>query len=279
MDAAQQVAGNRDHYDRITEGWRLILGEDLHWGVFREPGDDLRTATERLSELMADFAHAPARDARVLDVGCGVGGPAEWLARRFGWRVTGISVSPVGIAAARAKAAASDVRDKLEFRLGDAMDLDFADASFDVVWVMESPHLMPDKARLVRECARVVKPGGTVALCDLMLDAPLSWRRLHELRDDLMQLEKSFGVAQLETLDRYRAWFEEAGLRDVETLDVGALVVPTIDAWEANIRAKGDRLDACFGEDLTREFLASCGILRRLYTDGEWGYGIVRGRR
>lgn len=277
MDTVRQVAGIREHYDWITEGWRLILGEDLHWGVFREPGDDLEAATANLTDMMADF-QAP-RGARALDVGCGVGGPAQHLAQTLGWHVTGISISPIGVEAAREKAAAGDVAHLLDFQVGDAMALDFADASFDVVWVMESSHLMPDKSRLVSECHRVVKPGGTVVLCDLTLEEPLSWRRVLELQDDLMQLQKSFGVARLDTLADYRSLYTAAGFSEIETYDVGELVVPTINAWEENIRSEQERLDVCFDDGRLADFLESCRILRRLFASEGWSYGIIRGRR
>jgi len=277
MDTARQVAGTRDHYDQITAGWRLILGEDLHWGVFEGTDDDLEMATERLTDLMADFA-AP-EGARVLDVGCGVGGPATHLAQRFGWHITGISISPVGIETAKQKAAESDVAERLDFRIGDAMDLDFAADSFDVVWAMESSHLMPDKARLVSECHRVVKPGGTVVLCDLMLEERLTRQRVFELREDLLQLQKSFGVAELDTLAGYSELFTQAGLGEIEMRDVGESVVPTIEAWEANIDAEHAELRRNFGDERVGDFLESCRILRRLYASEGWSYGIIRGRK
>ena len=277
METTHQVTEVQKHYDRITEGWRLILGEDLHWGVFRSADDDLEAATVHLTDLMADFE--TPRQVRALDVGCGVGGPARHLAETRGWHVTGISISPVGIEAATEQAKASGLTHLLDFRVADAMDLNLPDASFDVVWVMESSHLMPDKARLLSECQRVVKPGGTVALCDLMLNEPLSWRRVATLQEDLSQLEKSFGIARLDTLDEYQSLFTAAGLADIQTQDVGELVVPTIDAWEQNIQAERERLDVCFDDGRLEDFLESCQILRRLFASEGWGYGIVRGRK
>ena len=92
----------------------------------------------------------------MLDVGCGIGGPAIQIAEKFRCQVTGISVSSVGIDRARSKAEQTTVGELLDFRLGDAMQMDFEDGTFDVVWVMESSHLMPDKPHLVSECQRVL---------------------------------------------------------------------------------------------------------------------------
>ena len=88
-----------------------------------------------------------------------------------------------------------------------------------------------------------------------------------------------FGVARLDTLDEYRSLFTAAGLREVESHDVGELVVPTLDAWEQNIRAQRERLDVCFDDGRLEDFLESCRILRRLFAAEGWGYGIVRGRK
>src|SRR5713101_462355 len=99
-----------DHYDRVTGPWSLLLGENLHYGLFESEADDLPTATRRLTELMVDAAEI-VEGAEVLDVGCGTGAPACYLAGRFGARVTGITTSKVGVAAARTRAVEAGVID------------------------------------------------------------------------------------------------------------------------------------------------------------------------
>lgn len=49
----RRVKQNRQHYDSVTDAWRLILGENFHWGLFRDEADDLETATDRLISAMA----------------------------------------------------------------------------------------------------------------------------------------------------------------------------------------------------------------------------------
>ncbi len=99
----------------------------------------------------------------VLEVGCGHGGGASYVARYLGpRRMTGLDLNPAGIAFAR-------VRHKVEgldFMEGDAEALPFADDSFDAVLNVESSHCYPDFPRFLSEVARVLKPGGYFLYAD-----------------------------------------------------------------------------------------------------------------
>jgi len=81
---------------------------------------------------------------------------------------------------------------------------DFPNASFDCTWVMESSHLMMDKAALIRECARVLKPGGRIVLCDVMLGHKLSFEESIRHCKELLLLKDVFGQGAMETLSFYR---------------------------------------------------------------------------
>ena len=93
------------HYDRVTDAWRLLLGEELHYGVFDDADDPLPVATAALTARMVDAAELAAGQ-RVLDVGCGTGAPACALVEAHGVEVLGITTSEVGVARARERAAA-----------------------------------------------------------------------------------------------------------------------------------------------------------------------------
>ncbi len=112
---------------------------------------------ERLAEQLAPRLPATGR---ILDVGCGAGRPTAQLARRLpGARLTGVDLSATQIALARREHAAVP---NLEFRTGDALALPFPDRSFDAAVSLASIKHWPDRARGVRELARVVRPGGLV---------------------------------------------------------------------------------------------------------------------
>lgn len=101
---------------------------------------------------------------RVLDVGSGVGGPARLLAAEFGCRVTGLDLTATFHRDAQRLTALVGLQDRVDFRLGSALAMPFADASFDVVWLQHCTMNIAEKQRLLAEGRRVLVPGGTLAL-------------------------------------------------------------------------------------------------------------------
>ncbi|MFI9643764.1 SAM-dependent methyltransferase [Micromonospora sp. NPDC051925] len=140
---------------------------NLHFGYWSDGDDqvDLIAASERLTELLIERL-APAPGQRILDLGCGVGGPAFSLARSCDVEVVGITVSDGQVAEAAARAQRGGLADRVRFELADAMDLPFDDASFDGAWFFESLLHVPDKERALSEAARVLRPGSRLAVAD-----------------------------------------------------------------------------------------------------------------
>lgn len=99
----------------------------------------------------------------VLDVGCGIGGSSRILARDYHFDVTGITISPGQVQRARSLTPDGVTA---QFKVDDALNLSFPDASFDVVWCIEAGPHMPDKALFAKELLRVLKPGGTLVVAD-----------------------------------------------------------------------------------------------------------------
>lgn len=108
------------------------------------------------------------RTATVLDLGCGTGVVARAIAARDGFTgtVTGIDLSDDFIAAAETFAADDGVSDRVQFAVGDAHQLDFRAASFDTVVAHTLVSHVRDPLAVLAEAARVVRPGGYVAVFD-----------------------------------------------------------------------------------------------------------------
>ena len=103
----------------------------------------------------------------VLDVGCGLGGSARYLASQYGCHVTGIDLTRAYLEAARRLTELVGLDDRVEFCIADALNLPFKDAGFDVVWTEHTQMNIADKAMFYGEIARVLTPGGQLLLHDV----------------------------------------------------------------------------------------------------------------
>lgn len=261
------------HYDRVTEAWRYLIGEDLHLGYFKEATDGLSKATEALTDSMAEAAQL-GPGLKILDIGCGTGSPAALLASKWGCRVVGISTSKVGVVEANAKAKAAGFTDQLFFRVADALQTGYRDGSFDRIWVMESSHLIPQKGQLLQECVRIVRSGGKIALCDIVLRRHLDSNELFEISADMRTVQEVFGRANTQSLNFYEKTLGRLGLT-TEVNDISEYVLPTFDHWRDNAERYGNIVEGILGREELNKFTLSCEILARFFRSGLLGYGIV----
>ncbi len=168
--SAQAVA---DHYKRRALG-DVILAALTAAGIDIEhltpddlaPVDEFHSGGRNATVRLAQLAQIDGSE-RVLDVGCGIGGPSRYLASRFGCRMTGLDLTADFIALAGMLAQRTRLADKVTYRQGDALDLPFADASFDLVWSQNAAMNIADRDRLYGEMRRVLTPSGRLALQEI----------------------------------------------------------------------------------------------------------------
>jgi 27-O-demethylrifamycin SV methyltransferase len=262
------------HYDKVTRAWQHVLGEDFHYGYFRSADDSLDIATENLTALMAEKGSI-GPDMSVLDVGCGIGNPACLLNERYGCRITGISTSSKCVEGANLRALEKGCSDRVSFRIADGMDNGLPAASFDRVWILEASHLMPRKDTLLAECARVMRPGAYLVLCDIILRRELPMGEVLTRARDFMHLHYSFGHAKMETFQTYERFAGLAGLRVVELMDISEQTFPTFAHWRNRLEMNEKEVRALIGDEGFEHFLASCDILPTLWNQRLFGYGLV----
>lgn len=177
-DLYQQI---QQFYDASSGLWEEIWGEHMHHGYYGRGGTyrlNRRQAQIDLIEELLAWAESDACNkppSTILDLGCGIGGSSLYLAEKLGAQVTGISLSPVQIKRARERALNRGLANQVTFEVANALEMPFADQSFDWVWSLESGEHMPDKTKFLQECYRVLKPGGRLILATWCHRPTTSW--------------------------------------------------------------------------------------------------------
>ncbi|MCY4662474.1 MAG: methyltransferase domain-containing protein [Acidobacteria bacterium] len=163
----------RRYYDRRTarfvargQGGRVGAIHRAVWGPGAATRDDaFRYVESRIAERMTAEGSGGGTP-HVVDLGCGVGASLCYLAKRLPIRGTGITLSPVQARLARQRIAAAGVADRVVCLEGDYGDLPAAVALADAAYAIESFAHAPAPARFFAEAARLLRPGGLLAVCD-----------------------------------------------------------------------------------------------------------------
>lgn len=175
-----------------SEWARLLLGDSFHPGGLA------------LSEHLASLAGITP-DTKVLDVAAGTGATALFLAKNFGCQVVGLEYGRDLVDRANDAAAAAGLTHKVKFQQGDAENLPFDGGSFDVIFCECAYCTFPNKEPAAAEFARVLRPGGRLALSDLTRSGPLP----PEL-DGLLSWISC--IADAQPVESYISYLESAGL-------------------------------------------------------------------
>jgi MPBQ/MSBQ methyltransferase len=204
---------------------------------------------------LARYAGVNAGQA-VLDLGCGIGGPARTLAAELGCNVQGLDLTPGFIAAAEMLTERVGLSDRCCFRTGDATALPFSEASFDVVWSQNVLMNIADKAACFREVARILRPGGifafetVLAAGELPVIYPTFWAEQPALshlitRGELEALLEASGLSPRALDDTTQAVMNNGRQRQLalDSVDPTALSIAVLVPHDAALKTANGRLN------------------------------------
>lgn len=171
------------------------------WGLTKHMGG-LEATRELIEACHID------KDSYVLDVGCGVGITACYMAKEYGCKVVGVDLSEMMVERSNERAKRKNVEEKVEFKIGDAQDLPFKDGVFDAV-ICESVVAFPkDKQKVISEYARVTKPGGYVGMNEV------TW--VETPPPELVEyMSHALGQAEFLNPDGWKDLLKDAGLTGI----------------------------------------------------------------
>ena len=273
-----------DHYNRVSPYYRALWGAHLHHGYWIRGDEPKELAQVQLVEHLAQAAglhpqNAPPSDngsrgpgipggVRLLDIGCGFGGSSIHLARNYGVRATGITISPLQVEMATADAANAGV--SANFLCMDAEHMHFAEP-FDLLWSVESISHYQDIPEFFFNAARYLRQGGVFALTDWFKQKSLPPREhqklLHPIEDGML--------VELHTLRDYQEWLAAAGFTIVRA-DI--LNPHTAKTWDFCLDIIKDKalweLAASNGSEFVR-FLRAFKAMRSGFSTGNFVYGLL----
>lgn len=272
-----------DYYNQTHLGYRLFWGlkraYSMHYGLHDAEHAGHVAAVLNLIRSLAMTAEITAAD-HVLDVGCGFGGSAIWLAKHVGCRVTGIDINPREIAFAKEQARKDGVADRLSFIEMDYREMDRLEAgAFSVVWQIETL-IYADRGKFAADAFRRLRPGGRIVVADYFSRSDPYAPGEKEILDRWIT---GWAGNDLVSEDEFVSYLSEAGFDHIRFDDKSRAVLPS-----SRRMSQVCTLTAPLGRALEL-----VGLRTRLQTEnsvgavlqydalkrGLWIYGIVSGRK
>ncbi len=249
--------------DRVLGQVRLeTYGEDFGQSSW-VTGDEYRQFIARLE--LTDRDH-------VLDVGCGSGGPAVFLARETGCAVTGIDVNQAGLSAGRDLVRQANLEDRVTLQLADVKNpLPLADHSCDALVCLDAMCHLPDRRRLFGEWRRVLRPGGRFLYTDPVVVTGLVTKEEFAIRS-------STGYFEFAPLGVNEWLLEEAGLELASAWDATENEAAVSRRWHDARERHAEDLARLEGEETFAALQRFLGVVHALTSERRLTRMVFLGR-
>ena len=183
--------------------WEMLMGEQIHVGGENE------------TDILAEKAEI-TKDDVILDVCSALGGPARQLVKKYGCTVFGLDATQHMIDEAIKRTKTQPFANNITYKLGNALDMPFKAANFDVVWGQDAWCYITDKDKLISESYRVLKSGGRIAFTDWLQTGVIT-------EEEWTNLNSFMAFPYMETLEGYVKLLKNIGFdilsEEVESKD------------------------------------------------------------
>lgn len=203
--------------------WDLDRSMAMHAGFWDSQTSSLAEALAKENEILAEYAQIKSHE-KILDAGCGVGGSCIFLAKQIGCHVTGITLSAKQVETAKKFAQKHGVSSLTTFETMDFCQTSFPNASFDVVWGIESICHSEDKSLFVKEAYRLLKTNGRLILADGFGIKEIYSKQQSE---QMQHWLNGWGVDALETKENFLQLLNHQGFCDAAYRNMTSFVTPS----------------------------------------------------
>lgn len=217
------------------------------------------------TDALAEIAGI-TKSSRVLDIGCGLGGPALRLAEAYGCRVTGLDLVETNVAEASRRATTRGLDHLVSFQSGDATNMAFVSGEFDVVWGQDAWCHILEKPRLIAACARLLEKGGTIAFTD--------WVETGAMEDAVKaELHEATASQNMATMAQYYSLLEQNGFVIVDRTNISASFVEQYQEIVARLKKLESEITNAFSSKVYEIMLDKNGAILRGFENGFIGGG------
>jgi ubiquinone/menaquinone biosynthesis C-methylase UbiE len=240
--------------------WKMLMGEQIHVGA------DVQT------DIMAQKAGVN-KNTSVLDVCSALGGPARHLARKYGCKVTGLDATMKMVDEAVKRTEKEGLMHLVTNKLGNALDMPFKAAAFDIIWGQDAWCYVTDKEKLIKEARRVLKTGGIIAFTD--------WIQAGNMADkEWEDLNCFMTFSYMESLSGYEQLLKQAGFVIIEKEDMTPDFAKYCHIYQDKLRNElKSAIISQYGAQMWKAADNGLALWVKAADEGKVGWGRMIGRK